>query len=80
MNAHTLQSRESESASGDLRLVWGFALPLVFALLVIGAFFLVGEMWLLPAMMLVVFGLTAMVTVGFNQLLGDSEETQDDES
>ena len=80
MNAHTLQSRESESASGDLRLIWGFALPLVAGLVLIAAFLFVGEMWLLPALMLVVFALTAIVTVGFNQLLSDPEEEQDDES
>ena len=80
MNAHTLQSRESEEVSGDLRLMWGFALPLVFALIIICAFLFTGEMWLLPVMMLVVFALTALVTVGFNQLLADSAEEQDDES
>jgi hypothetical protein len=57
--------------SGDLRLIYGMAVPLLAAVGLITAFAIVGEWWLLPPLMFVVLALTAVVIIGFSQMLDD---------
>ncbi len=79
MKADTLHQKVDHLVdSDDIRVLYGVGVPLVAALVVIGVFLAVGEMWLMPAMMLVVFALTAVVTIGLNAMLSDSGDGDDE--
>ena len=63
---------------GDLRLSYGITGPLLAALALIAIFMIIGEWWLLPAAMLVVLFLTAVVVIGVGQMLGESGDPDDE--
>lgn len=69
-----MQKITYEHTAGDSRLLYGMGGPLLLAVLLIVGLFLVGEMWLVPLMMLAVFGLTGLVLWGFSRMLDEDEK------
>jgi archaellum biogenesis protein FlaJ (TadC family) len=62
--------------SGDLRLIYGIAVPLAIVIGLIVALAFSGQTWLVAPLVLVLLILTGVVIVGFTQML-DEDEVED---
>jgi hypothetical protein len=60
--------------SGDVRLLYGMAVPVLAVCGLVALLALAPEWWLLPALMLVVLVLTVVVLVGFTQMLNEGND------
>lgn len=66
--------------SGDMRLVYGLAVPLVIAVGFIVALAFSGKTWLVAPLVLVIVALIGIIVVGFNQMLEDEEPDDEEEA
>jgi fatty acid desaturase len=65
---------ENATSAGDLRLIYGLGIPLVAMVGFIAAAAVAGQVWLIAPLMLLVLGMTAIVLVGFAQMLDDGDD------
>jgi hypothetical protein len=63
--------------SGDMRLLYGVGVPLFLVVVGVGAIAIAGAEWLVAPLLLAVVALTAIVLVGFTQMLNDSDDGED---
>ena len=63
----------------SLRLLYGVGGPLIAALALICGALVLGAEWLVIPMMVAVFALTAVVTIGFTHMLGDDDGHTDEQ-
>lgn len=66
--------------SGDMRLIYGMAVPLLIVVGLIIALAISGQTWLVIPLILVVIILTAVVMIGIGQMLGDEDEDEEEEA
>lgn len=64
--------------SGDMRLIYGMAVPLLIVVGLVIALAISGQTWLVIPLILVVIILTAVVMIGISQMLGDDENDEED--
>jgi hypothetical protein len=69
---HTRVERVLES--GDMRLVYGVGIPFLLVIAGIVAAAVAQSMWLVAPLMIVVIALTAVVMIGFAQMLAEDED------
>jgi hypothetical protein len=60
--------------SGDVRLLYGMAVPVLAVCALIALLALAPEWWLLPAMLLVVLVLAGIVLIGVTQMLDEGSD------
>jgi hypothetical protein len=65
--------------SGDMRLIYGLAVPLLIAIGFIVALAFSGKTWLVAPLVLVIVALIGIIVVGFNQMLDDDAPEDDEE-
>ena len=72
---HSLHHRvEDFWGSGDLRMLYGMAAPLLTAVALIVGMLVADVAWLVAVMLVIVVALTAVVLVGVSKMLGEDEE------
>jgi uncharacterized membrane protein len=65
--------------SGDMRLIYGIAVPLFVVIALIVALAISGRTILVIPLMLVVVVLTGVIMVGLNQMMSDDDEEDGEE-
>ena len=66
--------------SGDMRLIYGLAVPLLIAIGFIVALAFSGKTWLVAPLVLVIVALIGIIVIGFNQMLDDDEPDDEQEA